>query len=73
MAQKKRNILQRLLNLFNRNNIRGRYMFIIIPIILVVLAIADIFIYNKVSTDKRTLIEDMSRQTMEIQASNIEN
>ena len=48
-------------------------MYIIIPVILVVLAIADVFIYYKAYNNKRILIEDMSKQTMEIQASNIEN
>ena len=46
MALKDNKILRKLFSLFDRKNIRGRYMFIIIPTILIVITLADIFIYN---------------------------
>ncbi|MBO7568230.1 MAG: methyl-accepting chemotaxis protein [Bacteroidales bacterium] len=73
MALKNNIIFQKIFSLFDRKNIRGRYMFIIIPTILIVITLADIFIYNKAYKNKKELIDMMSKQTMEIQASNVEN
>ncbi|MBQ1697726.1 MAG: methyl-accepting chemotaxis protein [Bacteroidales bacterium] len=67
------NIFQRILRLFRRNNIRGRYMQIIVPTIMVVLIGIDVTIYYIIKTSNRETTHNMAIQTMKIQADNVEN
>ena len=73
MATQNRTLKQRFFNLFRRNNIRGRFMRIIIPIIFVVLVGVDITIYYIIKTNNRETTHKMAIQTMKIQAHNVEN
>ncbi|MBR4327813.1 MAG: hypothetical protein IKP73_20035 [Bacteroidales bacterium] len=73
MAKDSITIWQRFARIFKRNNIRGRYMQIIVPMILVVLTAADIVIYQLIKSGNRQSTHEMAIQTMTIQANNVEN
>lgn len=73
MGTQKKSIFQRFINLFRTNNIRGRYMRIIIPLIVVVLISMDVTIYRIIKNAYRKATHEMAIQTMKIQADNVEN
>lgn len=65
--------MQRFFNLFRRNNIRGKYMQIIIPTFIAVLIGIDVTIYYIIKSSNRESTHKMAIQTMKIQADNVEN
>ena len=64
--------MQRFFNLFRRNDIRGKYMQIIIPTFMAVLIGIDVTIYTIIKNNNRESSHKMAIQTMKIQADNVE-
>lgn len=73
MSKKTPSMKNRLQMLFVNMKIKGRYMCIVIPVITILIAVVDIVIYNTVKANTRASIYNMGVQTMDIQASNVEN
>lgn len=73
MTTQNKTIMQRFFNLFKRNNIRGKYMQIIIPTFMAVLIGIDVTIYTIIKNNNRESSHKMAIQTMKIQADNVEN
>ncbi|MCR5454826.1 MAG: methyl-accepting chemotaxis protein [Bacteroidales bacterium] len=73
METNTKSIKNKIKGMFLTNSIRNRYMLIIIPTIMLVLAAADITIFHLIKTSNREATHKMAIQTMQIQGYNVEN